>query len=177
MLYDEKLRRVGNDKVPVQISGSTTLWNTGPYDIHAMDVVLLDVPHDVGIAGASHPVVPPGLPATKRVFWTVPLRDASHNGSRQEVSVNGLVDKLTDPSAPADRIRNSTLGTDDSFKRILSALYQATQAPNPCSEKDFTEGIKRLLAVWNSEWAGIHNRVIGIALKGASPGQVRFTRR
>jgi len=69
------------DAVSVQVSGSTTIFNTGPYDIQPFDIVTWDLPYaSTAAASAAGPAAstsvktPPGLPSSKRSFWTVPLR-------------------------------------------------------------------------------------------------------
>ena len=180
VLYDENLRTVGNDKVPVQISGSTTIWNTGPYDIHPGDKVLWDIPQGTR-DGAQGPISTrqvPGLPSNKRLFWTVPLRDAlssSMNLGGGDLSVENLLDSIHPKIQPADPLRLERVTSDGSFSKLVKTLEAKIDAGERTSDQNVSDDLRKKLAealyVWNLEWQNYTNRVIGVALKGASPGQ------
>lgn len=160
VLFDENLRVVGNDKVPIQISGSTTIWNTGPFDIHPGDLVLWDVPWGEDIAQTCRAI--PGLPVDKKSFWTVPMRLAvAGNGNGDDLTVSKLTDVLVGDDDMSKAVRIAGLGTDTTFKEALKDFQNAPQN---------VENLKSLLYLWNVEWSSYTSRVIGRALKGASPG-------
>lgn len=185
VLYDENLRQSGNDKVPVQISGSTTIWNTGPYDIHPGDKVLWDIPQGTrdGALGPLSTRQVPGLPSNKRLFWTVPLRDAlssTLNLGGGDLSVENLIDSIHPKTQPANAAHTSRVTSDDSFsvlvkefEKNIGSKNMSTIPPNgSAGDVDGTRAnLAQMLYVWNLEWQSYTNRVIGIALKGASPGQ------
>lgn len=169
VLFDENLRVVGNDKVPVQISGSTTIWNTGPWDIHPGDLVMWDIPWDEGVSREVRPI--PGLPTDKKSFWTVPLRETViGNGGGDDLTVSTLVDTLNTKEVRTDedmhlRIRKEALGTDNTFKEAFDDL-----TTDGLTDDQKKARLKELLFIWNIEWQSYTSRVIGRALKGASPG-------
>lgn len=176
VLFDENMRVVGNDKVPVQISGSTTIWNTGPFDIHPGDVILWDIPWGDNIADSCKPI--PGLPSDKKSFWTVPLRHAiAGNGAGDDVTVPKLFDMLMGVGNATDAsfkfIRKHGLGTDETFSNTAKDLFAtaaASAGADPLASQAVQEKLKNLLFLWNVEWSSYTSRVIGRALKGASPG-------
>lgn len=61
----------------------------------------------------------------------------------------------------AHEIRKEALGTDNTFKQTFDALNSAA---------DKSAKLKELLMIWNIEWQSYTSRIIGRALKGASPG-------
>jgi hypothetical protein len=181
MLFDENLRSTGNDKVPVQISGSTTIWNTGPYDIHPGDKVMWDIPHSTSLNGALTTKQVPGLPTSKKLFWTVPYRDALRSrpgtGGASDMTVAGLLDVLH----PTDgRLINGTqprpdkLSGDGTFSKMMNdfevEINQNKRTAGQGQDVKAREKLEEILYVWNLEMQSHTNRVIGIALKGASPG-------
>jgi hypothetical protein len=165
------------DMVAVQVAGSITIVNTGPYTIRPGMKICWDVPavimgHNKRFTLKRPRSVFRGQPNTKDMFQTIPLDEVVANSV--EGVVESQVQKDTDiirqlhiahPHVGAPPPGANT-GPSNKVADILRDAYDDMVAHPNDAEKAILYG--RLLAAYVCE---ANNRVIGIALSGASPGQ------
>jgi hypothetical protein len=164
------------DMVAVQVAGSITVTNTGPYTIRPGMKVCWDVPASVisahnGRASLKRPRSNVrGQPPMKDMFQTIPLDDVVAN-SVEGVS-ESMVQSNTDIIAQmhvAHPHVGVTPDANNSVALILKKAYDDMIASrNTPAAEEAAMFYARLVAAFVSEAS---NRVIGIALSGASPGQ------
>ena len=183
----------GNDNQPdmvsVQVSGSTTIFNTGIHDINAFDLVMWDIPFaTVDVGEGRRSVTPQGLPESKQCFHTVPLR----MGARDDMGAVIDPAKYSIASCTNDDIfrtlfdqnsgnashnelrkrkRSSGPPTawDTLYKNLLTAA--ANTATTETAENAKKEALKRVLEYWTHTHMRYMHRVIGVALSKARPGE------
>ena len=150
------------DMVSLQVSGSTSIFNTGPYNIEAFDAVCWDLPMTDLLSNGHRPRAPTGLSDHKMPFWTVPLRLAPmhENPSASSKSHWNLHGK--------DGLYN-LLGSEDQDKKPLFPVW--TNAIKNLDSKN-PNSVKQLLSIWSNAQARYHSRVIGIALNKSKPGEL-----
>lgn len=177
------------DAVAVQVSGSTSIFNTGIYEIHAFDLVCWDIPYCAtasdaasGVRGTIAPT-PPGLPGTKMPFWTVPMRmaarDDSHLGADQSIShcatedifsaIDGAASSTAGRTAqPRKKLRRSQ--NTPTWDLLRAAVERTIQTPGT-SKAVKDEALKSLLNYWTNAQLRYSHRVIGVALSKGRPGE------
>lgn len=172
------------DAVAVMVSGSTTIFNTGPFDITVGDMILWDLPFS-GSASRQQPTGQIyGIVEKKKLFMTVPLRFALLGSQTSDPRfpketggeiVQGLFDKLQKfdpPSGKAARIGDGTEYSkhDERITSAWKALYEDARR-NAGDEDKFEDSMRGLLAGWTGEWEALMKRKIGYALSSARPNQ------
>lgn len=151
--YEDRLLKSAAEQIPVLISGSVTVLNNGPWTIYVGDRLLWDIPHldadEQGAAEAPRKVplrVPEGVPSKKMCFWLKPERLEPVNDA--EALVDELLEDSTGPFAVAvEKLRRAGDW----------AAFQAELIP--------------LLECWTNVRMGRLRRYVGVALKGAAPGE------
>jgi hypothetical protein len=162
------------DMVAVQVAGSITIQNTGPYTVRPGQKIAWDVPASVisahnGRASLKRPRANVrGQPPMKDLFQTIPLDEIVAN------SVEGVAEAMVQRASPdiVSQLHvahphvgpNATGSPNNTTATILHDAYEAMLRGGP----DDAIFYGRLIAAYVSE---ANNRVIGIALSGASPGQ------
>ena len=162
------------DGVSVQISGSTTIANTGPHEIFVGEYVMWDIPFTdthatSNTSGLRSAPLAPGLPPGKLCFWTIPQRMAASDdtvtGALNSVSTTTTKDVL------------DVLKTNAGTKRKRS---DAGRAAKPVTIDDLLdqfkhsnsdEDLREVLNFWTNASLRYSHRVIGIALTRAKPGE------
>lgn len=182
------LTRVGaananqSDGVSVMVAGSTTIWNTGQYEINVGDVVMWDIPTtNDGKSRPGDDLKVPGLPTYKRAFITVPLRFGVSPlyGTSRDPNVTGALtveELLASMERKAEREANLQRNTDRGAKRarrlgwkdLESEMKRAVVAGD---EGAYQEALRTLLTGWTREWSAHSKRIIGVALSNANPSE------
>lgn len=174
--------RAGNenqsDAVAVMVSGSTTIFNTGSFDIGVGDIILWDLPVVDGTPSAARPAQPYGIVTRKKLFRTVPLSFASlgANGATQSAAsgdtVRGLFESLQKKAIVGGAQR---VGKGDFDARRAEIWQTLTDDVHKAAKDSDDEGFKRalgnMLLGWTAEWEALMRRKIGVALSNARPGQ------
>jgi len=172
------------DMVSIQVSGSTTIFNTGCWDINAFDLVCWDVPLATmvdtnGKAGATK--MPTGLPTGKMVFHTVPLRlgarddsDAGAPGrSIAHSTTDDVFDSLFNPNsgnAQTGQFRKRKRNDPPpAWRQLYDDLFAL--APGAAQDDERKRRLKSLLMYWTNAHMRYMHRVIGVALSKARPGE------
>lgn len=174
----------------MQVAGSITVQNTGPYAIRPGQKVCWcvfctpamslfsrhsyrDVPAvqigangRVGLKRTRANVR--GQPPNKDMFQTVPLEELVGNTVADVTSANIKPDTdiITQLHTAHPHVNPPGAGTNKTIAKILSDAYEAMIAAPHQAAPAILYG--RLLAAYIGEAT---NRVIGIALSGAAPGQ------
>lgn len=175
--------RAGNenqsDAVAIMVSGSTTIFNTGPYEIGIGDIVIWDLPAIEGEGGPPRPAPPYGIVTRKKLFRTIPLSFASlgSNGASQSAAsgdtVDGLYKSLQLKKAVGGVQRVDKGGFDTRRAEVWRTLVEDVQkqAPQGPDSDAFKDAVGNLLLGWTAEWESLMKRRIGYALSNARPGQ------
>ena len=171
----------GNDNQPdmvsIQVSGSTTIFNTGSYPISAFDLILWDVPlATTADTGGEKAKTPTGLPGSKLPFHTVPLRlgarddsDAPPTRSIAHSTTDDVYRSLGNPNsgnAKHDEYRKRKRNEEPlAWEMLREALFKAS------TEADKEKCLKSVLMYWTNTHMRYMHRVIGVALSKARPGE------
>ena len=167
------------DMVSIQVSGSTTIFNTGVYDINAFDLVCWDVPFATTMdTGGNQAKTPTGLPGSKMLFHTVPLRLGAIDDSGSTAPTRSIAHSTTEDvfrSLFNDKSGNGSHGEFRKRKRndqppVWQKLYDDLFAGG-LSEDDKKKRLKAVLMYWTNTHMRYMHRVIGIALSKARPGE------
>lgn len=163
--------------VAVQVAGSITIQNTGPYTIRPGMKVAWDVPASVISQHNLRPSLKRprsnvrGQPPMKDLFQTVPLDEIVAN------SVEGLAESMVQRESDIVSQMHTahphvgvTADPNNTTAAILNKAYDDMKNATPGTPQAREAAIfyGQLIAAYVSEAT---NRVIGIALSGASPGQ------
>lgn len=172
----------GNDNQPdmvsIQVSGSTTIFNTGSHDINAFDLICWDVPFaSTSDTGGNKAKTPTGLPGTKMVFHTVPLRLGARDDSEAPPSRSIAHSTTEDVYRSLGDSKSGNAVHEQYRKRkrneaplawdvLREALFAAA------GDKDQEEKcLKSVLMYWTNTHMRYMHRVIGVALSKARPGE------
>lgn len=173
------------DAVAIQVSGSVTIFNTGPHDINAFDYVCWDIPGATTRSSDGKKLEnPQGLPGGKMCFQTVPLRlgardDAGDAPGGRSIARNTIDDIFTSLSSKVTnngdigefskkRKRTGPKGSKTYWEKMVEDLHNSSSSKD---EKVKAEKLKAVLTYWTHAQHRFHSRVIGIALSKARPGE------
>ena len=178
------------DAVSVQVSGSVTIFNTGIYDIQLGDLVMWDIPYATTQESMMmKSKTAGGLPETKMSFWTVPMRmgvreDADMDGaSARSIAHCTTVDIFhainnpdTTDGAPAIKKRKRDTNKLPSWAEMKAQLFRKVVASNNAKANNYDtpevdDALRNLLMYYSNASQRYGNRVIGIALSKARPGE------
>jgi hypothetical protein len=165
--------------VSIQVSGSVTIFNTGPHDIQAFDLVMWEIPTPDLLAVFEEPNKPNGLPQGKQPFWTVPMRigasyDAETASTKQSMGfTNDVILTLGKAnhgkkSNGKKRFHGGQVVPDD--KNVWEHLQEELRA-SATNPDEFKKRLEPLLTYFLNGYARYTNRVIGIALSKAKSGE------
>ena len=165
------------DMVSIQVAGSTTIFNTGCYDINAFDLVCWDVPLATTVdTNGTKPVTPNGLPASKLVFHTVPLRLGARDDSDAPKgrSIAHCTTEDVFRSMFNDKSGNGSHGEFRKRKRfeqppVWDKLF--TDLFSAATDDEKKTRLKAVLMYWTNTHLRYMHRVIGVALSKARPGE------
>jgi hypothetical protein len=146
------------DTVAVQVAGSCTVWNTGTKVIRPGMKVIWDFPSEPS-AGAKRKQ-PSGEPQSKLLFMTMPLESAFSDAKSINHDFVSALFEIHDPFKPVPET--------DEGKSLSKALARQGMTAAEVKEK-YVEFTKKALILYEE----LRSRVIGIALSGAAPGEVR----
>lgn len=146
------------DTLAVQVGGSCTIWNTGTKVIRPGQKIIWDFP-DLDLSASSKLKRKiSGEPIEKKLFATMPLESAYLNSSGQATdfvtAIFGVDNPLGDPKGAEGK----------SLKASISKL-----TTGPESVEAHKQYLKKVIVMYEE----LRARVIGIALSGAAPGEVR----
>lgn len=162
--------------VAIQVAGSITIQNTGPYTIRPGMKIAWDVPASVISAHNGRPSLKRpranvrGQPPMKDLFQTIPLDEIVAN------SVEGLAESMVQRESDVVSQMHTahphvgvTADPNNTTAAILKKAYDDMMSARGASDaREAAVFYGQLIAAYVSE---ANNRVIGIALSGASPGQ------
>jgi hypothetical protein len=151
------------DNVAVQIGGSCTVWNTGNKVIRPGQKIIWDFPEDATkIAGGKRKAIL-GEPNDKRLFATLPLESAYTDAKTTAYDFVSAAFAIHDPLAAAPPTdEGKSLG-----KSIAKFLGAGTAEAQKLALAEYS---RKMLILYEE----LRTRVIGIALSGAAPGEVRI---
>ena len=170
------------DMVSIQVSGSTTIFNTGIHDINAFDLVMWDIPLTAVFDNdGKKSVTPAGLPETKKCFHTVPLRmgarddatTARSNGQSIAYCTNddifrSMFDKDSGNAAHGVFRKRKRGEAATAWDSLCNAMWASGAGTDDEEKKD---ALKRVLEYWTHTHMRYMHRVIGVALSKARPGE------
>ena len=168
------------DAVSVQVSGSTTIFNTGIFEIQAFDLVVWDVPSaTTEETDGRKAVTPVGLPTSKMCFHTVPLRLAARDDAAELPAGRSIAHCTTEDVLRTLFNDKSSVGSISKFKKrkrgaepsmwdkVCDRLFDAKK-PTTMDEK--LDLLRPVLAYYTNAHQRYLHRVIGVALSKARPG-------
>lgn len=161
------------DMVAVQVAGSITIQNTGPYAIRPGQRVAWDVPAITMVNNGRVSLKRPrsnarGQPPQKDLIHTIPYDELVANtvGDVTSNAVKPDSDIVTQMHAAHEHVNGPA--TNNAIGKILNEAYNQIGNGTPADRQKAAILYGRMVAAYVAE---ANNRVIGIALSGASPGQ------